>query len=556
MTTDPPPPLDGKIFKWNRPPLTSIKGKTLADLVLSSGGLESPPSLEICPQDPILKQAAEVADFLLSLKPGRAFINADYDVDGTSSAAILGGLLKKMGWDVRVFIPDRFEDSYGVNHSEITTAWEAEPFDLLIAADCGATEIKWLAEFGDKNAVEVLVVDHHKKTPHPASRVRELNPQNHLSSGVHEYGYCTAVLCSLIASHVATRLPDVPLTKYKILAGAAALADVTSMRCPAARHHAARFLGAQPGDCEPLDALIEVSKVARPMESTDALFKIIPMLNAAGRMRNATILVALWDCDDYQECLRVANRLWNLNRDRRRLQEDVVRRAASSWREDQGFILAWNESWHPGVVGPAAGQLVERYNVPVFLGGYMPQKNCYSFSGRAPEGVDIHALLSATAPGLPVHFGGHKVALGMRVAKDDIGCLEELRTRLSPLVPARAKPTKRLAGILKLSSVNYVNYESLRTLEPFGAEFPSPIFCVANVEITLSPMANIADSATGLARSEDGHSVPVVVFRSPALSSLRQARGHLVGEMLCGRTASERTVKILVKDFIPHKDPA
>lgn len=525
----------------------------MAELVLSSHGLEAPLPASLDPADPMSLAAQRTAELLRSLKPGKAFINADYDVDGTSSAAIMGGLLKRMGWDVRVFIPDRFEDAYGVNKQEIERAWESEPFDLLIAADCGATEIEWLSEFSERKSLAAVVIDHHRKTEHKKCAVHELNPQNHLEQGVHEYGYCTAVLCAMVADHVSASRNDIPTAKYKILAGAAAMADVTSMKCPAARHYASRFLSSSPGECEPLDALAEVAKASRPLESTDALFKIIPMLNAAGRMRNATVLVALWDCDDYQECLRVANRLWSLNRDRRRLQEDVVRRAASGWRQGDKFILTWDESWHPGVVGPAAGQLVERFNVPVFLGGYIPQKGCFSFSGRAPEGVDIHALLSAAAPGLPVHFGGHKVALGMRVRREDEECLEVLRARMEPVAPQPAKPVKNLSGILKLSSVNYVNYESVRSLEPFGSEFPSPVFCVANVDITLSPMANIADSATGVARSEDGHTVPIVVFRSPVLSEIRRARGHLVGEMLCGRTTGERTVKLLVKDFIPHK---
>jgi single-stranded-DNA-specific exonuclease len=554
MSLESPPPLDGKIFRWNRPPAPRFKGETLAELVLMSHGMSSPPPASLDPSDPMLLQAFETARFIRSLKPARAFINADYDVDGTSSAAILGGMLKKLGWDVRVFIPDRFEDSYGVNKGEIARAWDSEPFELLIAADCGATEMDWLSEFSiSKKLAGTLVIDHHKKTPHKPGLVHELNPQNHLSHGIHEYGYCTAVLCALVAEHVWKEMPEIPLKKFKILAGAAALADVTSMRCPTARHYASEFLTSRPGECEPLDALAEVAKVSRPLESTDALFKIIPMLNAAGRMRNATVLVALWDCDDYQECLRVANRLWSLNRDRRRLQEDVVRRAASTWKQGDRFILAWDESWHPGVVGPAAGQLVERYNIPVFLGGYMPQKGCYSFSGRSPEGVDIHALLSAAAKNLPVQFGGHKVALGMRVKKEDVPVLATLKEKMIPAAPVAQKPVRNLSGILKLSSVNFVNYESLRTLEPFGSEFPSPVFCVANVELSLSPMANIADSSTGVARSQDGHTVPVVVFRSPALAGMRTARGHLVGEMLCGRTASEKTVKLLVKDFIPHK---
>jgi len=553
MNSESPPPLDGKIFRWTRPPAPKFKGETLAELVLMSHGLSAPPKSEVDLSDPMSAQAAKTADFIRLMKPARAFINADYDVDGTSSAAILGGLLKKMGWDVRVFIPDRFEDSYGVNKQEILRAWESEPFELLIAADCGATEIDWMSEFSRDRGISAMVVDHHKKTPHSPCQVHELNPQNHLSSGVHEYGYCTAVLCALVAEHMAKTVSAVPLEKFKILAGAAALADVTSMRCPAARHYAEKFLKSLPGECEPLDALSEVAKVSRPLESTDALFKIIPMLNAAGRMRNATVLVALWDCDDYQECLRVANRLWSLNRDRRRLQEDVVRRAASTWKQGDRFILAWDETWHPGVVGPAAGQLVERFNVPVFLGGFMPQKGCYSFSGRAPEGVDIHDLLTRTASGLPLQFGGHKVALGMRVLRENIEALSELRKRLAPAAPPAEKPLRRLSGILKLSSVNYVNYESIRSLEPFGAEFPSPVFCVANVEVNLSPMANIADSSTGVAKSQDGHSVPVVVFRNPVLASMRSAKGHLVGEMLCGRSGGEKTVKLLVKDFIPNK---
>lgn len=526
------------------------KVDSLAELVLvsSGGGL---PSEVLDENDPLRRVAGKAADFLLGQRPGRAFINADYDVDGTSSAAIIGGVLRKLGWDVRVFIPDRFEDAYGVNHSEIERVWNSEKFDLLIAADCGATEMTWLGNFGKDKGCRVMVIDHHKKTPHPELGVCEMNPQNHLGEGIHEYGYCTAVLAAMLAEAVAEKKPGINVDKFKILAGIAAMADVTSMRCPVARAYAKFFLGSKVRDCEPLDALAEVSKAPRPLESADALFKIIPMLNAAGRMRNATVLVALWDCDNYQDCLRVANRLWTLNRDRRRLQEEVVRKAAMSWKPGDRVLLAWHESWHPGVVGPAAGQLVERLGVPVFLGGFLPKKGCFSFSGRAPEGVDIHRLLTDASSGLPLSFGGHKVALGMRVGKADVGALPELKKRLNQAAPAPSKPKKQLSALLRSSSVNYVNYEAIRALEPFGADFPSPVFCVGNVEISLSPMGGIADSAAGIARSDDGHSFPVVAFKNPALSKVKKARGHAVGEMVCSRYEGEKVVKLLLKDFIP-----
>lgn len=544
--------LSGLCFLWEKP--TRIRGggfSNLADLVLGAYGLDGVPSDTILKTDPLRIKAQEVANFILELPVGKAFINADYDVDGTSAGAILGGVLRKLGWDVRVFIPDRFEDAYGVNKLVIESAWAEDKFNLLVAADCGSTEMQWLGEFGKSKNCSVLVVDHHKKTDHEELGVVEMNPQNHLASGVHEYGYCTAVLAAMVAEEIGRVDSNVDVSKYKILAGMAALADVTSMNCSVARHYAKCFLNSQEGECEALDALVEVSKSSRPLETSDASFKIIPMLNAAGRMRNATVLVALWDCDDYQECLRVANRLWSLNRDRRRIQEEVTKRAAEGHRADKRVLLSWHESWHPGVVGPAAGQLVERYGIPVFLGGFLPQKNYFSFSGRGPDGMDIHSLVSKNAEGLPISFGGHKVALGMKVQARDVQCLVELGRRMEKDVPELVKPRRKLAGILKGSSVNYVNYEAVRSLEPFGSGFPSPVFCVANLDISLTPMAGIADSASGLAKSRDGHIFPVVVFKSPKLSKIKKITGHVVGEMVCSPSGGEKAIKLLIKDIIP-----
>jgi single-stranded-DNA-specific exonuclease len=544
--------LHGLCFSWRKPSFTGNQSRgSLSELVLGSYGLDEIPSSELGGGDPLRKKAGEVAEFILQIPSGKAFVNADYDVDGTSAGAIIGGCLRSIGWDVQVFIPDRFEDSYGVNRQVIEDAWTQSRFELLVAADCGSTEMQWLGEFGKRTGCRVLVIDHHKKTEHDELGICELNPQNYLASGIHEYGYCTAVLASMVAEEIGKRGVKVDVGKYKILAGMAAMADVTAMDYPVGRHYAKCFLDSRAGECEALDALIEVSKSSRPLETSDALFKIIPMLNAAGRMRNATVLVALWDCDDYQECLRVASRLWALNRDRRRLQEEVARKASLNYGAGNRVLLNWHESWHPGVVGPAAGQLVERLGVPVFLGGFLPQKNYFSFSGRAPEGMDIHSLVSRNVGGLPVSFGGHKVALGMRVQLSDIECLNELRIRMEKDSPPATKPTRQLAGILKGSSVNYINYEDLRKLEPFGAGFPSPVFCVANLEILLSPMGGIADSASGVGKSGEGAVFPLVVFKNPKLSKLKKTKGHVVGEMVCSHTEGEKSIKLLVKDIIP-----
>lgn len=544
--------LQGLCFSWRKPAFTKGGGRgSLADLVLGSYGLASVPDSLVPQGDPLKRKAEEVAGFILSLPVGKAFINADYDVDGTSAAAILGGVLRKLGWEVQVFIPDRFEDAYGVNRKVIEDSWSSDNFDLLVAADCGATEMQWLGEFGQKNKCQVLVVDHHKKTQHDSLGIVDMNPQNHLEEGAHEFGYCTAVLAVMVAEEIFSKGKDVDVGKYKILAGMAAMADVTAMNWPVARYYAKCFLDSKRGECGPLDALSEVSKSARPLETSDALFKIIPMLNAAGRMRNATVLVALWDCDDYQECLRVASRLWSLNRDRRRLQEEVTRKASVNYHSSKRAILSWHESWHPGVVGPAAGQLVERYGIPVFLGGFLPQKNYFSFSGRAPEGTDIHGLVSRNVGDLPISFGGHKVALGMRVQQKDVHCLLELGRRIEQDAAPSTKPVRQLSGILKGSSVNYLNYESVKELGPFGSGFPSPVFCVANLDISLAPMGGIADSSSGLAKTADGHIFPLVVFKNPKLSKLQKIKGHIVGEMVCSPTEGEKTIKLLVKDIIP-----
>jgi single-stranded-DNA-specific exonuclease len=552
--------VEGNIYIWEKPQRDSSGPKTLSESLITSLGIRNAELfLEPNPEnDPFFEYASASALNFFSGRAGRLLISADYDVDGTTSAIILGRAFRALGWEVRVFIPDRFIDNYGVNYNRLHEIYEDWKYDYLIAADCGATELIGLEKLATEKGFRVAVVDHHKRGGVPESNLlQEVNPHMYIAQKpiINEGGYSTAIIAALLMKCAIEHFPvfkDI-YPSVEILAGLSAMADSASMQAPAARYYASSFLENCRTDAagHGIAALLAVAGISEKPTSTDVGFKIIPLINAAGRLRRADIILALLEEKNPTTARDIAEKLKVLNATRRSLQEEVQSQALSQYKQGDKVLLAYRKEWHAGVVGPAAGQLAELLGVPVFLGGYIPFKKSYSFSGRSGSGSDIHGLLKQTVGELPVQFGGHKVALGMKISEENIGCVEELNKRLEAIAPQLSKPVMKIKKVLRARSVNLANWNEILKLEPFGVDNPPPLFCIPRVTLNMTPMKNLPNSCSGTAVDDMGDRLPVLIFRNAKLGGTRKFFGHMVGEIVYSKDLREKILKFIVKDLIP-----
>jgi len=428
------------------------------------------------------------------------------------------------------------------------------PYTRLITSDCGATELAGLSKFSKEKGVEVMVLDHHKRGA-VGEGVLEINP--HMGGAdVQEHGYSTAVLAAMLIRAGMEKYPCLRplLTGAEILAGLSAMADSASMLVQGARYCAKAFLaGANSSDAGPgVRALIDVAGITQSPTTTDINFKVIPLINAAGRLRDADIIVALFQEEDPSVARDIAEKLKTINKKRRMLQESVQQQALSLYREGDRVLIACHKDWHPGVVGPAAGQIAELLGIPVFLGGFVPARKTFSFSGRSGNGTDIHALLKVSVGDLPVHFGGHKVALGLKIGESDIECLDKLREALLKNAPKSTKPRAKISKVLRPASMNLANWNELTKMEPFGVDNPSPLFCLPNVTLKMQLLPSIANSCKGVLTDETGHHIPVLIFRNAKLAGTRSFHGHVVGELVNSINRNMNEMQFIIKDIIPQ----
>lgn len=545
--------LNGTLFDWKTPETVIPKPLTLKDALISSI-----PKTEISnfldPQletDPLWKHFDKITEVLAKMKPGRVFISADYDVDGTTSGIILGKMLGVLGWDVGVFVPDRFKENYGVNYPVLDEEFKRKKFDLLITADCGATELFGLSEFGKKHKIPVCVIDHHKRGK--KGDVVEINP--HMFEDIQASHYCTGVLCFMLAKKLSEACPQISrlMPEIELLAGLSAMADVISMKGTVSRWLAKNFLakgGTQTINVG-ISALVNIAELkGEKLTSTDVGFKIVPMINAAGRLKHAALVLALFDTASPQEAETIAFELQKLNTQRKQIQETIEKEAMKKYNKGDKVLAVADKGWHAGVVGPAAGTLSERLNIPVFLGGLLEEKGVYSFSARSASGIDIHGLVTKSMNGRNIQFGGHKVALGMKIEKERIDILKDLSDEMNKNCENAGKGVKQISRYLTTKSVSFLHWNDILSLEPFGIDNPSPFFCIPNVKLSLTPMASNPDHARGLIEDQHG-SLPAVVFRSPMLSKISKFEGHVVGEFVCSKFRNETVVKFNIKDLIP-----
>lgn len=446
------------------------------------------PALRDLLPDPMVLRDMEPASerFLRALRERqRIAVFADYDVDGGSSAALLLVWLRDMGHQATLYIPDRIDEGYGPNVPAMQAL--GAKHDLIICVDCGTLSHEPIAAA----RCDVIVLDHHLGGETLPDCVAVVNPNRQDETGdLAQLCAAGVVFMMLVDANRRLRAAGVQgpdLMGYLDLVALATVADVAPLtgvnRALVRQGLAVMGRRARPG----LAALADVSRLTHAPNSHTLGFLFGPRVNAGGRIGHADLGARLLATDNPAEAALLAQKLDELNTERREI-EARVREEAVAQAEARGvdgpLVWAAGDGWHPGVVGIAAARLKEAYNRPSVVIGV--ENGIGKGSARSVTGVDLGAAVHrVAAEGLFEKGGGHKMAAGLTVRAELIApAMARLAELLARQGAGEGGPSDLLLdGMLEPEGATPELVAQIEAAGPFGASAPAPRFAFAGQRI-------------------------------------------------------------------------
>jgi single-stranded-DNA-specific exonuclease len=498
-------------------------------------------------------------------------IFGDYDVDGATSAALLGRFLRHAGIEPLIHIPDRLFEGYGPN-VEAVRALAARGATLLVTVDCGTTSIEPLAE-ARKLGVDVVVIDHHQADEElpPAHAIVNPNRRDDLS-GLGHLAAVGLVFMTVVAVNRILRTrgfwtaeqpePDLLLFLDDVALGT--VADVVPLIGLNRAFVAKGLIALRGRNRVGHTSLMDVARLSGPPEAWHLGFLLGPRINAGGRIGRADLGTRLLLEEDPIEAARIAAELDRLNRERQMIEMDTVAQAeaeamAALGLEEKGaVVITAAEGWHPGVVGLVAARLKEKFGRPAFAIALEPG-GIGTGSGRSITGVDIgRAVRRAVAEGLLDKGGGHAMAAGVTVRKAQLAPLRAfLETTLGPDVEiARRSHDLLIDGAVSAAAANVDLVALIERAGPFGAGNPEPVIALPAHTIAYAEEVGQAHVRVRL-KSAAGAFVNAIAFRAIGQklgTALLQSRGrqvHAAGSFAIDRYQGEERVQFRVTDIAP-----
>ncbi len=445
----------------------------------------------------------EAADRILAAVRGRKkiVIYGDYDADGMTSTAILTGCLEALDAEPRWYVPNRFEEGYGLN-SEALERLAAEGADLVVTVDCGIASVAEAARARELG-LELIVTDHHSfGTELPAAvLVHPRLPGTHYPFG----DLCGAGVAFKLAWAIATRATGAKQVTPRLremllrgigLAALGTVADVVPLldENRIIVRHGLECLRQRGGPG--LAKLLELAGLQEKstLDAEDVAFRLAPRLNAAGRFGEAAKGIELLTIADAERAESLASYVHELNARRETEERSILLAATKQALErfdpehDAALVLA-DRGWNAGIVGIVAGRLADRFNRPVaIIAQGAHQGLVASGSLRSVPGFDVHEPLVACRE-LLVTCGGHAAAAGLRIDDTQI---DAFRTAFVAEVTARMPDTLRRAqltidGETTLAGISLHAVEQIERLAPFGQGNRRPVLCASSVTLAEAP---------------------------------------------------------------------
>ena len=500
------------------------EGRTLARDFLA------PKLADLTPPDAMLDRALAADRLARAVRAGeRIAVFGDYDVDGTTSAALLADVLEALGGEVVALVASRFSGGYGFSEEALARVFDTGA-TLLVTCDCGSSDHPRIAA-ARARGIDVIVVDHHLVPKDPLPALAFLNPHRPECGFAYKNLTSAGLALSLAAAVRAALGKKLDLRQWLDFVALGTIADVAPLDGDNRRLVRAGLAQLALADARPgIVALREVSRVraGTPLGAIDVAFRLAPRLNAAGRLGDPTITLELLRARTPEVARALALEIDRQNEERKSIERAVTESAIAQVldiygeRPSAGIVVA-GEGWHRGVVGITAARLVDRFEVPVIVIGV--DDGLGHGSCRAPDGFRLFDAVSACASSLE-RFGGHQAAAGLTVRATRI---DALRAAFDDAVRdvAAANGASRVEKLIDVaidgSSFAVPPARDLALLEPLGAGNEEPVFALPGITVVRASV--VAERHLKLSLRCGG--VPIEAFGYDLADRIGAARGQI-----------------------------
>lgn len=415
----------------------------------------------------------------------RILIYGDYDVDGCTAVALVYKFLRQFCSNIDYYIPDRYEEGYGISKKGIDFA-AATGVRLIIVLDCGIKAVEEIA-YAKSLGVDFIICDHHVPDSELPDAVAILNPKRtdnrYPDTNLSGCGVGFKLMQAFAQSNGIAQGRLVPLLDLCVVSIASDIVPITGENRILA-YHGLRSLNTNPGTG--LRAIIEVCGLGdRELTMNDIIFKIGPRINASGRMQSGGEAVALLVENDFTEAMEQAERINLYNEARKDLDRQMTEEAVELVRDlpgldDRRAVVIYNEEWHKGIIGIVASRLTEQYYRPAVV--LTRSEDLATGSARSVSGFDVYKAVQSCED-LLENFGGHTYAAGLSMKVENV---PEFSRRFEAYVAEHIKDEQTQAtldvdAVLDFKDVNFDFYRQLKRFAPFGPGNARPVFCTFRV---------------------------------------------------------------------------
>lgn len=438
--------------------------------------------------DPFLMKDMDkaVARIELAFQNGEnIMVYGDYDVDGTTSVALVSSYLKKIYPNVATYIPDRYDEGYGVSYKGIDFAADNE-ISLIIALDCGIKAIEKVA-YATQKGVEFIICDHHRPGAGIPDAVAVLDPKRlDCDYPYKELCGCGVGFKLLQALNEKRGESFELLIPYLDLVATAIGADIVPVT---GENRILAYHGLQMINAAPRAGFSAILKQVKKdhLTLTDVVFIIAPRINAAGRMKHGLHAVNLLTEEDPQQAMIYAAEIEEYNKDRRdkdkTITEEALAQIVELKEQERLTTVVYRDSWHKGVIGIVASRLTETYYRPTLVFTRSGEK--LAASARSVHGFDVYDALEGCSEYIE-QFGGHKYAAGLTLQTEQY---ENFKRKFEEVVSASIDrklliPEIQIDAEIDLGEITEKFHRIIKQFAPFGPGNMSPVFMSRHLKDT------------------------------------------------------------------------
>ena len=442
-------------------------------------------------------------------------IFGDYDVDGTTAVSLVASYLKTYYPNVATYIPDRYDEGYGISIKGIDFA-DDNGISLIIALDCGIKSINHVA-YANEKKIDFIICDHHRPGDILPNAIAVLDPKREDCNYPYDELCGCGVGFKLIQALAQNRgLTIDDLVEYLDLVATAIGADIVPITGEnrILAHFGLIVINSNPRPG--FQALIAQTKV-KTFTITDVVFKIAPRINAAGRIKHGNEAVALLSEFNLDQAIIFAAEIEKYNADRKDLDQQITIEALNQIEENKEqnrfSNVVFQENWHKGVIGIVASRLIETYYKPTIV--FTKSGDKLAASARSVSGFDVYNALENCSNHLE-QFGGHKYAAGMTLMPENYLAFKNAFNKevQDTILPEQLLPEITIDAEIDFSDITPKLVNLLKQFEPFGPHNMTPVFLTKNIKDTGygKPIGNDNKHLKLFLKQNNSEGIPAIGF--------------------------------------------